>query len=34
MRIAITGVRDGLLELGLALSFGFLGASSFFLAEE
>lgn len=34
MRIAITGVRDGLLELGLALLLCFLGVSSFFLAEE
>jgi hypothetical protein len=34
MRIAITGVRDGLLVVGLALVLCFLGVSSFSLADE
>jgi len=34
MRIAITGIRDGLLELLLALLLCFLGVGSFFLADE
>ncbi len=33
MKIAITGVRDGLLVLGLALLLCFLGVGSFFLAD-
>jgi len=34
MKIAITGVRDGLLVLGLALLLCFLLVSAFFLADE
>jgi len=34
MKIAITGVRDGLLVVGLALLLCFLGVGSFFLADE
>jgi hypothetical protein len=34
MKIAITGVRDGVLVLGLALLLCFLGVSSFSLADE
>ena len=34
MRMEITGVRDGLLELGLAVLLCFLGGSSFALADE